>query len=146
MAQWFGQSTLEWQYGSSINRFSTLVAGKLAWIGVQWALDPRWTLTEIAATVLVLVLVLVLVQLRVVTAQVYVLWKGSGVLCAWCRAGEIPYAPRPFGLAHGGNRRNGNLTLSDHRGSAEPTARARLSPSRRRRRLNGDFCLPDLPD
>lgn len=67
---------------------------------------PPLDLDRIAATVLVLVLVLV--QLRVVTAQVYVLWKGSGVLGAWCRAGEIPYAPRPFGLAHGGNRRNGS--------------------------------------
>jgi hypothetical protein len=51
-------------------------------------------------------------------------------------AGEIPpCAPRPAGLAHGGNRRNGNLSpVRPPRGSAEPTTRARLSPSRRRRR------------
>lgn len=107
--QWFGQSTLEWQDGSSINRFSTWVAGKLAWIGVQWALGPRWDLDRIAATVLVLVLVPPLVQLG---------GNCPGVLWEGCRCAgvcgvvleKIPYAPRPVGLAHGGNRRNRNLS------------------------------------
>lgn len=60
--QWVGQSTLEWQDGSSINRFSTLVAGKHARIGVHGPLGPVGTIDRMAATVLVLVLVPLLVH------------------------------------------------------------------------------------
>lgn len=106
--EWLGQSTLEWQDGSSINRFSTWVAGKHAWIGVHGPLGPVGTLTGW----LQLCWCWCWCRCWCTRRQVGTVSVEGKVLvcCWWCRAGEIPYAPRPAGLAHGGNRRNRNLS------------------------------------
>lgn len=77
------QSTLEWQYGSSINRRSTWVAGKHAWIGVHGSWAPL-DLDRMAASVLVLVLVPLLVHLWQSSAVEKVQCKVPADWCAVC--------------------------------------------------------------